>query len=393
MRWQDPKHVWSRIRAHLADQKAVWSERLTGAKYAGAANLGSLPQTVSGNHRRTLLIPVTRAYFDADVPNANFTLTLGMCRGFESLGIPYVFVDANQLHRIVDQVPGPFCFMHGHDYPFLTRRTLRTLRRVRHFVFISSWFPDRLKYFAAHGIEKRKESLWEVGHIRRVLDAEPQFGMFHDTESCLQFYSEWERQGLKVLPVPLACDTSLYSSTGPAFADPEIEIAFVGGYWKTKSTALDAYLKPLESQLTIFGYSKWPYQGYRGLLDAEDEPALYRTAKLCPTINEPTVSAFVGLNERVFKVLGCGGCTIVDAVPRYSELFSASELPPIPSGPAEFIELANELLRNQELRKRYANAGRTAVLTRHTYQHRAQAILDQLEIAPPNHFGPTPCQS
>ncbi len=81
------------------------------------------------------------------------------------------------------------------------------------------------------------------------------------------------------------------------------------------------------------------------------------------------------INERVFKVLGSGGCPIVDAVPSYRELYYDNELL-IADNVNHFHELVKELLNNEELNNYYREVGKTATLARHTYEHRARKIME-----------------
>ena len=180
--------------------------------------------------------------------------------------------------------------------------------------------------------------------------------------------------------LPLACDETLYNLESPYCAEYEnIKIAFVGGYWPSKGEQIDRYLKPFEDKLTIFGYSPWPYPGYRGQLPRDKEPSLYRQALLSPVINEPSVAILHGqINERVFKVLGSGGVALVDAVPAYRELFSEEEMF-IPRDDHEFADYARMLLSNESMREQVKEA-RNAVLQRHTYRHRVIQVLENLAM-------------
>ena len=181
--------------------------------------------------------------------------------------------------------------------------------------------------------------------------------------------------------MPFACDTTVYRPDAPErpeFCD--IELAFVGGYWDTKGRQIDRYLRPLEDRLVIYGYNEWPYRGYRGGLPPDHEASLYRQARLSPTINEPSVAVLHGqINERVFKILGSGGVTVVDAIPAYRDFFSADEIP-LPRNPDEFLELVSELVRDESARERFRERGRSAVLERHTYLHRARELAERLGV-------------
>jgi len=61
----------------------------------------------------------------------------------------------------------------------------------------------------------------------------------------------------------------------------------VGGYRAYKNIQYDKYLKPYEDVLTVYGYNRWPYKGYGGLLPEDDEKVLYQNARVCPSLSEP----------------------------------------------------------------------------------------------------------
>jgi hypothetical protein len=181
--------------------------------------------------------------------------------------------------------------------------------------------------------------------------------------------------------MPFACDTALYTPDAPHRSEFDgVKLAFVGAYWTSKGRQIDEYLRPLEDDLVVYGYSKWPYRGFRGQLPLEYEPSLYRQACLSPTINEPSVALLHGqINERVFKILGCKGVTIVDAIPAYRDFFSADELP-LPEDAPDFCDMVHELLRSESLRERWRQRGHEAVMQRHTYLNRASELSRRLGL-------------
>ena len=326
----------------------------------------------------TLVVGVDHR-FNQNKPDAGMVCRLGMCRGFEQLGIPYLLTDVRDLAEILPSTPNPICWLSEPQYDLIDRRTLRTLRNYPLFVWLDPWFAGSERFYRENNYLDYIEA-WTVSRHRKVLDSQPRFGYFADVESRMCFHEEWIRRGMRVGSIPLACDTTQYHpqvSRVPEFEG--IRMAFVGGYWPFKAIQLDKYLRPFEEELIVYGYSPWPYKGYRGLIPPEAEPSLYHQALLSPTINEPQVVNFVGLNERVFKVLGSGGATIVDAIPAYRELFSEDELP-IPRDEKEFTEIAREMLRNKDLRQKYSRCGRDAVISRHTYVHRARSILSAMDL-------------
>ena len=337
---------------------------------------GKLPIDAASH---TFVVAVGPA-FDQTKPDAMMTCRLGYCNAFEELGIPYVIVNVKNLDDVLPSLTNPFCMIFGADYFFIPKSIIKFIKKYPKFVWVDPWFKGSKEFFNSHGLDARVWT-WSNKHRQQILDSEPNFVFTATVETGLSFFEEWVKKGVRLLSLPLACDTNLYKSSAPHRPDfKKVRMAFVGGYWKSKGKQLDKYLRPFENDLIIYGYNKWPFKGYRGQLSREAEPSLYRQALISPTINEPTVRLLHGqINERVFKVLGSGGVTIVDAVPAYRELFSEDELN-IPKDQSEFVDLVHELLANDSLRLQYSRRGYDAVVSRHTYIHRANLILQQLGI-------------
>ncbi|HBG06009.1 MAG: hypothetical protein A2075_15600 [Geobacteraceae bacterium GWC2_58_44] len=318
--------------------------------------------------------------FNQAVPTAMMTFRQGYADAFESLEIPYLFLDQHDLCDVLPGLPNPFCMVNGSDFVYMDQPALRMLRRHSHCVWVDPWFGDSDRFFASHGLNAAIWH-WSPEHRKRILDSGPAFVHTATVPGGLGFFAEWERHGMKVVSLPLACDLSLYArdeAEEPTFQG--VKLAFVGGYWESKGKQLDDYLRPYEDDLAIYGYSPWPYRGYRGMLDRAAEPVLYRQALLSPVINEPSVAILKGqINERIFKVLGAGGVPLVDAVPAYRELFSPDELL-IPADVGEFHELVRKHLSGDDTLVRLGRKGREAVLSRHTYRHRAEQLLAALGL-------------
>lgn len=331
------------------------------------------------DHGERVCVFVVGPTFDQEVPTAMMTCRMGYAHAFETLGIPYLFVDQQDLLKILPHLHEPFCMVNGSDYLYMEQPTLKVLKRHPHCVWVDPWFHDSDRFFAVHDLDARIWA-WSGEHRRKILETEPRFVHTATVATGLHFFSEWHNQGLKVISLPLACDTFLYQPEGNyVHRFNGVKLAFVGGYWESKGKQIDRYLRPFEDDLVVYGYSKWPYRGYRGLLPVADEPALYRQATVAPVINEPSVAILHGqINERIFKVLGSGGYPLVDAVPAYRELFSEAELP-IPEDADHFRQMLHEILDNGASREQCALA-RQAVLEQHTYQHRALQVLSEMGL-------------
>jgi hypothetical protein len=310
---------------------------------------------------------------------------MGWCRGFEQLGIPYAIVSVYELARRLPDLPNPLCWISGADYAFLKPAHLLALKQTSHIVWVNTWFDGADAFHAKHQLENTS---WPDKINRKVLTSEPALVFTISPQRSFEYYERWTRHGARLISLPLACDTSLYRPDTPDYPQfAGVQMAFVGGYWPYKARQFDRYLKPYQDRLTVFGYTPWPYAGYGGRLPDEQEPALYRQARLSPTINEPQIEAMgVDLNERVFKVLGSGGITITDVAPGYREWFSEDELF-VPGKEEEYHDMVERLLADDDLNRRYRQAGYAAVLARHTYAHRAEAVLHKLNNVLPQAQG------
>ena len=292
------------------------------------------------------------------------------------LGLRYRLVDASEMAAELDSVEQPIVFLSAFDYRYFGRGALRRLRDVPHFIWVPPSGKALRKIYQGYGVGvgTMKSSL-----VGRVVDSGAAFLWGNVTASGLEYYRDWEANGNRVVSLPLACDDQVYSPRGQGCDWGSGDMVFVGGYWKRKAIQLDAYLRPYEGQLSVYGYSNWPYMGYKGLIDSAKESALYERAVVAPTISEPHAMHTGDIVERGFKVLGSGGLTVTDAVPQYRELFSDEELL-IPRNLDEFHDFVRQAFVDREFNERYRKKGYAAVMSRHTYRHRAKEVLRLLGL-------------
>lgn len=348
-----------------------------GLKSANITNATGSLDPFTGD--RTFVMVVGPA-FDQQRPDAMMTCRMGYCHAFESMGIPYILADITQLESLAEKLPSPFFMYFAGDLAYIPKRKVRKLSKYPSAVWAYPWFDNSDKFFAEHELDA---SIWTLqkSSIEKVLELQPRFCFSATTPSGMTFFENWEKRGIPAKSLPLACDTKIYNQDGNSEVDfSDVKLAFVGGYWQSKGRQIDQYLRQFESDLEIYGYSKWPYSGYKGLLPRDSESSLYKQARVSPVVNEPTVALMKGqINERVFKVFGSGGCPVVDAVPAYRELYSEDELF-VAESSSDFKELVELLLKNKELNKAYREKGYKATMLRHTYNHRAKDFMSYLGL-------------
>jgi len=317
--------------------------------------------------------------FDFRIPNANSTYRLGLCRGFEQIGVRFQLVSVFEVAQVLPQLNRPMVLLSVFDYENLSSKARKVLRRYPHFVWLTPGFPDLEKVYAEHSLPDPRV---EQRVARRVLESGAAFGFGPVPPSCVGFFDDWQSGGLPVKSLPQACDTTRYFPEPGNQRYAGVELGFVGGYWAYKNVQFEKYLKPYESRLTVFGYNKWPYSGYRGLLPEGDERVLYQNARVCPALSEPHAEVMGDIVERAFKIMGSGGLTVPDAVPFYRELFSSDELL-VPANVSEYHEMIQQALSDPSFNQGYRDRGYRAILERHTYAHRARQILNLLGLHPP----------
>jgi spore maturation protein CgeB len=205
-----------------------------------------------------------------------------------------------------------------------------------------------------------------------------------------------ERTGRSFETIHLAADATLY------YPEPderfECDLAYVGSYLPAKRQFFRETLLPLRQRydLRIYG-SDWtlgnrllghiqrlgqyfnvrPLKGIRKLpLTIRDERRLYSSARICLNVHEEQVRRTGSeINERVFKILACGGFQLCDNVSLIRRFFTDSELV-MADERSDWENKVQHYLRHPEERRVVAEAGRRKVLAEHTYHHRAKQILD-----------------
>jgi len=315
--------------------------------------------------------------FNQKIPNAATTSRIGWCNGFEQIGIPYQLVSVYDLAKTLPDIANPLCWISGSDYLFLNKKNLQALSKYKHIVWVSTYFKYDKNYYQERGLPNLS---WDSPLRRKILSSNPSYLFTISSESKFEFYQGWIEEGANLISLPLACDFTLFDKPNYLRKFDNVELAFVVVYWDYKAIEFNKYLKPYEQRLTVFGYSKWPYARYGGLLSESDEPSLYKQARLSPIINEPHVSAMgIDVNERVFKVLGSGGLGLTDAVNIYRDWFNKDELL-IPESEEEYHFLVKSILNEPEKFAKYREAGKNAVVKRHTYAHRAVKLCSLLGV-------------
>lgn len=325
---------------------------------------------------RLTFVMVCRAGFNISQLGSNSGIRLGFCHGFAQIGVRYQLMSVFDVASQIGKIKNPFIFLSVYDYLDLNSTARSLLRNHPHFVWVNPWTPNLETLFSTHNLPP-PEILDDVPPhiIKRVIDTKPTFVFAPVPPSCLKFYNQWEENGCRLESIPLACDTERYYPQPSDARFSDVKMAFVGLYRSYKNIQYEKYLRPHEDILRVYGFGpRWPYSGYGGAFPESDEKVLYHNARVCPALSEPHAELTGDIVERPFKIMGSSGLAITDAIPHYRELFDSSELL-VPRDLNEYHEMVNSALIDNDLNLKYRIQGYKAVLERHTYAHRAQAIL------------------
>lgn len=160
--------------------------------------------------------------------------------------------------------------------------------------------------------------------------------------------------------------------------EPLYEVAFVGKAVKDR--------EPLLRQIA----GRFRMNDYTQRASPEELSSIYSRSKI--VFNKPPQKGR-DHNMRVFEAMGCGSLLITEHLPE-EPLFGPGEFFVTYRGERDLMEKIRHYLDHEEERKTIALRGQKEVLSRHTYVHRAQAVLDQVRQsasgarAPARRWGP-----
>jgi len=213
----------------ISDIKRVAKLILRGKKYRPV--LGDHPFGGPAEGPITLIV-LCRQGFNVNLPHSISTIRLGYCRAFAQLGIPYRLVSVFEIARILPQINRPVVWLTVYDFLDLSARARRMLREVPHFIWVTPWFAKMAEFYEKHDFRIIKHP---KDVINRTLNSGATFAWAPVPPSCLRFYEEWEKHGLRVESIPFACDNTRYYPEKDSHRYKNVKMAFVGGFWAYKN--------------------------------------------------------------------------------------------------------------------------------------------------------------
>ena len=112
-------------------------------------------------------------------------------------------------------------------------------------------------------------------------------------------------------------------------------------------------------------------------VDNEQLPVIYSSAGVVLNDHWRTMQAWGFVSNRLFDVLACGTPVISDPVHGLAELFDDAVIEY--RTPGELREAVDRVLADQTAARASAHRGQVAVLASHTFDHRAQQLMNLLD--------------
>lgn len=199
--------------------------------------------------------------------------------------------------------------------------------------------------------------------------------------------AKWKNEGFKLGSMEMAADSTVYEfKLHPNGSDivSAGKLFYVGGYWPYKAQNINKYLGPVINKhfdRTIVVGKGWPIR----TTAIENEKAVgynFRMAEVCPNIHEPhSTNGGFDVVERVFKTTFCGGLCVSDYVQEMFDGFGFvnNEHLIACKTPEEYMDTIEDALNHPERYAMMRLAAQKFVADNHTYVHRVQKLLKDIE--------------
>lgn len=325
------------------------------------------------------LICVVGGSFNQDRPHSTTMISNGYARGWAKAIGPAKVADVKFLMKEIGNFHKPAIFLSIHDLSELSNDDCRRLSNFDTFIWVSV-HPRKINEFEKKVLRGSCDDdidVW-LNNYGKVMRIQPKFVCNPVAKTGMEWFQGWADDGLRWETLHLAADDSLYFPEPNKEKFGNIQIAYVGGYWLEKAQAFDKYLRPFEDILWTYGYTRWPYKNYGGMINDAEERQLYSSAKIIPLIGCPLNWILNDITERYFKAPACGAFCIADENPGLREIFTEDEMLQAKSA-AHFKQLVGEVLAGKVDTELWAKKAHKAITDRHLYSHRALQILKALQ--------------
>jgi hypothetical protein len=324
------------------------------------------------------LIIAVDPQFKQDRPHSTTMIVNGYAKGWSNAVGPARIVDISRLMSEVKKFEKPAILISTYLLSYLSLNDCQKLSDENVAMFISI-HPKKIHEFEARFLGAKTgpdTKIWQENYPK-VMAVQPKLLCTFVGRDGMEWFNGWKEDGLRLETVHLAANDDIY------FPDPDlerfgqIEMAYVGGYWPEKAQAFDRYLRPYEDILWTYGYAKWPYKNYGGMLTEAEERQLYSSAGIIPLITSPGGWMLAEITERYYKAPACRAFCIADENPALREIFNQDEMLQAESA-EHFQELVEQVRQGKIDKDLWAKKAYEAIRSRHLYKHRALQVHKSL---------------
>lgn len=222
--------------------------------------------------------------------------------------------------------------------------------------------------FPKHGLSAEDRWRLELACARRSADA---FFSMMEPEFYSEFWPEWERAGIKYLPLPNACNPFRHY---PVDGFKNLDYFTVTSFSFERAEVTHRYLKTIFEQ--YHGLWAGPGWGFgEGEIDPEKLRDYYAQSCISPS---PLLNFLIEfpaeITERSFSATACGAFLITNKTPVTSRFFTPEELVCV-DNEKTFLDAFRYYLDRPGERNEIILRGMRRVFHQHTYFHRIDDLI------------------
>ena len=229
-----------------------------------------------------------------------------------------------------------------------------------------------------------EQEIQNVAALKTLIKDRLCFVFTHYHENDIPYtMGKWTSElGIKAIALSNSADILNYSN-GIQLPELECDGSIISGYWPYKSKNMNKYIFPLlnnkDLNIKIFGNGTWPVAQYLGMLSEENVKNLFVSSKINFNFHEPhSVDFHYDVNERIFKILSCGGFLLGDYVGSIEKNYFTDNEIVMAKNPKDFQELFYHYLDNPKERKSIADKGCNKVLNHYTYFNQCEKLFKEI---------------
>lgn len=191
-----------------------------------------------------------------------------------------------------------------------------------------------------------------------------------------------EETGNKAVLYPLASDETMFNSKTNHDEKYGCDYCFTGSYWNAKREIID-FLDPdsMDYKFNLYGVN-WDQvpeleKYYTGFVNYLDMPKVYASCKIVIDDANHVTKEWASVNSRVFDTLASRKLVITNGTDGNNEIFDG-KIPEYHSK-EELTQQITYYMENPDKRREKIEELRKTVLEKHTYEHRALTLKEELE--------------